>query len=165
MTTSQKRIPLAMRIENKTAGQHHWDESQADSPPSAARSAMMRKVKSKNTSPEIAVRSLVHALGYRFRLHRRDLAGTPDLVFPGKRKVIFVNGCFWHRHPKCKKASTPKTRSAFWERKFAANLARDEQNLAALKADGWTVLTIWECEVRDERILRAVLNEFLKSSL
>jgi DNA mismatch endonuclease (patch repair protein) len=134
---------------------------QDNAPPSALRSSLMAKVKSKNTKPELAVRSAAHRLGYRFRLHKKDLPGTPDIVFSQKRKVIFVHGCFWHRHPGCRKASTPKTRAAFWNEKFEANIARDQRNVTALEADGWQVLTLWECEVRDENILRSKLKMFL----
>lgn len=109
----------------------------------------MAKIGGKHTAPELAVRRLVHAMGYRFRLHRRDLPGSPDLVFPRLRAVVFVHGCFWHRHRGCAKASVPKTRRAFWTAKFAANVARDVRAERRLRALGWRVLTVWECEVKD----------------
>lgn len=125
----------------------------------------MSRVRSKNTGPELAVRRLVHALGYRFRLHRRDLPGTPDLVFPGRRKVIFVHGCFWHRHPDpdCKLARMPKSRQEFWGPKLEANRARDLRHEAALTDTGWGVMTIWECELRDAASLENRIRTFLDS--
>lgn len=123
----------------------------------------MARVRGKHTKPEIAVRKMAHALGYRFRLHRRNLPGTPDLVFPGRRKAIFVHGCFWHRHENCPRCTTPKTRAVFWNDKFAANMARDARNRCALEGAGWTVLTVWECETLDTGALKATLAEFLAS--
>ena len=113
------------------------------------RSWNMSQIKGKDTKPEILVRSLVHRMGYRFRLHRKDLPGRPDLVFPGRRKVIFVHGCFWHRHEGCKLAYTPKSRVDFWNAKFKANVERDRRNLQDLKAAGWQVIVIWQCETKD----------------
>nr|WP_323873615.1 DNA mismatch endonuclease Vsr [Roseomonas mucosa] len=123
----------------------------------------MSRVAQKNTKPEMIVRSLAHGLGYRFRLHRSDLPGTPDIVFPRLRKAIFVHGCFWHRHPGCRLASTPKSRPEFWEPKFRANVERDHRKEEQLRKAGWDVETIWECETRDpgrlmER-LKATLSE------
>jgi DNA mismatch endonuclease (patch repair protein) len=115
----------------------------------AERSELMSRVRQKNTKPEIVVRQLLHGMGYRFRLHYRELPGTPDVVFPGLRKAIFVHGCFWHRHPGCRRASTPKTRGDFWQSKFAANQARDARKIAELEALGWTTIVVWECEIRD----------------
>ncbi|MEE1266360.1 MAG: very short patch repair endonuclease [Akkermansia sp.] len=105
--------------------------------------------KSRDTKPEIQVRKLLHSLGYRFRIQRKDLPGKPDIVLPKYRTAIFVNGCFWHRHAGCKLASNPSTNSEFWEKKFAANVERDNRNYAALKEQGWNVLIIWECEVKE----------------
>lgn len=121
----------------------------------------MRRVKGKDTKPELVVRKLLHQLGYRFRLHRKDLAGRPDIVLPKYRTAIFVHGCFWHRHPGCRKASTPKTREEFWNAKFEANIARDAQNLADLQADGWTVLIVWECQTKSIDDLRTRLAKQL----
>lgn len=129
-----------------------------------AKSAAMAKIGPKNSKPETVVRRMAHALGYRFRLHRRDLPGTPDLVFPSKRKVIFVHGCFWHRHEGCKWATTPKTRVEYWSRKFEENIARDRKQADALKSSGWEVLTIWECETRDHERLLKTLDSFLGAS-
>lgn len=123
------------------------------------RSALMRSVRQQNTTPETRVRSVAHRLGYRFRLHRRDLPGTPDIVFPGRRTCIFVHGCFWHRHAGCRLATTPKTRSAFWKSKFRANVVRDRRKLADLQAVGWCVGIIWECEARDPQIIVDRLHE------
>ena len=125
------------------------------------RSAIMSRIRGKNTKPELVVRRLAHAMGYRFRLHRRDLPGSPDLVFPGRRKVVFVHGCFWHRHEGCRKTTTPKTRAEFWAKKFARNVERDAENHAALKEKGWDHLVVWECETTDLDALALRLREFL----
>jgi len=128
---------------------------------SRARSELMRRVQGKHTKPEIAVRRVAHALGYRFRLHRRDLPGRPDIVFASRRKVIFVHGCFWHRHSECRRASTPTTRRDFWEAKFARNVARDTRKERELREAGWGVLVIWECETRDLQFVAERLRNFL----
>lgn len=121
----------------------------------ARRSWLMSRVRSKNTSPEMRVRRAAHRRGLRFRLHRRDLPGSPDLVFPKYRLAVFVHGCFWHRHPGCRKASQPKSRSEYWREKFEANVARDSRVQAELGASGWLVVTIWECEAKgDEQVDR-----------
>jgi DNA mismatch endonuclease Vsr len=112
-----------------------------------ARRRNMAAIKPKDTKPELAVRRLLHAAGYRYRLHRRDLPGCPDIVFPGRRCVIDVRGCFWHRHT-CANAVLPKSRAEWWAEKLASNVARDQSNRAALEAAGWRVMIIWECEVR-----------------
>lgn len=117
---------------------------------SKQRSVLMAGIRSRNTAPELAVRRIAHRMGLRFRLHRKDIPGCPDLVFPKHRLVIFVHGCFWHRHQGCKYAYTPKSRIEFWAKKFASNVARDARQEAALKALGWQVLVIWECETKDE---------------
>ena len=128
---------------------------------SSARSALMAKVKGKDTAPELVVRRTVHAMGYRYRLHRRDLPGSPDLVFPSRKKAIFVHGCFWHRHNGCSKTTTPKTRIRFWNSKFEANIARDRRSVAALRDLGWKTLVLWECGVYDTHRLRKQLRKFL----
>jgi len=110
------------------------------------RSWNMGRIKGRDTAPERAVRSIVHQLGYRFRLHRVDLPGRPDLALPRLRTVLFVHGCFWHRHRGCKYAYSPKSNLAFWEAKFAKNRLRDKQVRRLLKKDGWRVLVVWECE-------------------
>ena len=115
---------------------------------SKRRSELMAGIRTRDTAPELAVRRIAHRMGWRFRLHRKDLPGRPDLVFPRHRLVVFVHGCFWHRHEGCRYASTPKSRIAFWTEKFATNVARDARQEAALSALGWRVLVIWECESR-----------------
>ncbi len=126
------------------------------------RSANMRAIGSKDTIPELAVRRAVNALGYRFRLHRRDLPGKPDLVFPRLRKIIFVHGCFWHQHPVCREGRIPASRHAYWVPKLARTVERDAEHLAGLDAMGWHVLTIWECETVDRERLTDQLAEFLR---
>lgn len=124
------------------------------------RSRLMSRVRGKDTKPEMVVRRLVHSLGYRFRLHRRDLPGSPDLVFLGRRKVIFVHGCYWHRHH-CRKATMPKSNMAFWAEKFDRNVRRDHENRRELELDGWEVLVIWQCETENTIQLTRTLNQFL----
>ena len=116
------------------------------------RSWNMSRIRSKDTTPERIVRSFLHRNGFRFRLHVKDLPGTPDIVLPKYKTVIEVRGCYWHRHPGCKYAYAPKTRVEFWSRKFAENVARDKKTEQALKKLGWRVIVIWECEV--EGIIR-----------
>lgn len=114
------------------------------------RSEIMRRVRSKGTRPEMAVRKALHALGYRFRLYGTKLPGSPDIVFPSRKTVIFVHGCFWHRHSKCSRATTPKTRTEYWQEKFVKNVARDIAVQASLAAIGWKVHVIWECELKKD---------------
>ena len=121
----------------------------------------MAAVHSKNTRPEMLVRKIVHRLGYRYRLHSAKLPGRPDLVFAGRQKVVFVHGCFWHRHPGCRYASSPKTRIDFWESKFQANVARDERTNRELEQAGWKVFTVWQCELKEPEKLAVRLDEFL----
>ena len=127
----------------------------------ARRSAIMRAVRSRDTGPERSVRKLLHALGYRFRLHRKDLPGKPDIVFPGRRKVIFVHGCFWHRHKGCRWTTTPKSNVAFWTEKFEANVRRDRKNARDLRRAGWGVMVIWQCQAADTEKLARRLRRFL----
>ncbi|WP_341990189.1 DNA mismatch endonuclease Vsr [Azorhizobium sp. AG788] len=127
----------------------------------ARRSAMMAGIRGKDTRPELAVRKAAHALGYRFRLHRRDLPGTPDLVFPRLRKIILVHGCYWHRHPGCKFAYKPKSNPDFWMTKFEKNQARDQKTLFELVERGWAPLVVWECETKDSKILSARIASHL----
>lgn len=124
------------------------------------RSANMRAIRSKGMKPELAVRSLVHRLGYRFRLHRKDLPGKPDLVFGPRRKVIFVHGCFWHCH-NCKVAHDPKSNRDYWGPKLERNKLRDGENLRALLSGGWQSLVIWECELCDPSALCERISKFL----
>jgi DNA mismatch endonuclease (patch repair protein) len=116
------------------------------------RSARMALVRSRDTKPEMRVRRLVHSLGYRYRLHRRDLPGTPDLVFPARRKAIFVHGCFWHRHDCAMGDRLPKSRVRFWSAKIAENIQRDRRNLTKLRRLGWKALIVWECQTRGQAL-------------
>ena len=127
----------------------------------AQRSALMARIRGKDTTPERLVRSLVHGLGYRFRLHRRNLPGSPDLVLPRLRTAIFVHGCFWHRHSGCRFATMPSTRLRFWKEKFDRNVHRDRRSAAALRRLGWSVITVWECELRHPERTRARLGRLL----
>lgn len=128
----------------------------------AQRHKNMSAIKGKNTKPEMIVRSLVHSMGYRYRLHRKDLPGKPDMVFPKRKKVIFVHGCFWHIHS-CRYGQVkPRTNADFWEQKRQSNVARDVQNVEKLEQLGWRVLTIWECEVKDVNPLSKKITEFLE---
>jgi DNA mismatch endonuclease, patch repair protein len=120
----------------------------------------MSRVRGKDTVPELIVRRMVHAEGYRYRLHRKGLPGKPDLVFPGRRKAVFVHGCFWHGHG-CKIGRLPKSRSEYWEPKIARNRERDAQNRAELESLGWQVLTVWQCETKDADTLKRRTGEFL----
>ena len=130
---------------------------------SERRSALMSKVRGKNTTPEIVVRKLAHRLGFRFRLHRRDLPGSPDIVFPSRRAVIFVHGCFWHGH-ECSKGRLPKSNQAFWSEKIERNKERDGQNARALRRLGWRVLAIWQCELKDAARVERRLVRFLSTT-
>lgn len=120
------------------------------------RSANMARITGRNTKPELAVRKMLHAAGYRYRLHDRKLPGTPDLVLPGRKKVIFVHGCFWHMHDCPRGGSTPKTNAAFWQEKRLRNVKRDEMQMEELAALGWSAAIVWECETKD-------LDEMLRS--
>ncbi|WP_034754349.1 very short patch repair endonuclease [Janthinobacterium lividum] len=124
---------------------------------SATRSRMMSGIQSKNTKPEMVVRRYLHALGFRYRLHARDLPGSPDLVLPKYRVVIFVHGCFWHQHAGCRFATQPASNVERWKTKFQSNLERDAKNLAALQAAGWHVFVVWECELKREPLGRLEL--------
>lgn len=125
------------------------------------RSGIMARVHSRDTRPEMFVRRLVFSLGYRYRLHAKDLPGRPDLVFRGRRKVIFVHGCFWHRHSKCALARLPKSRQEFWIPKLEGNRERDEKNIADLRRNGWRAMTIWECELTRADRLEKRIRRFL----
>lgn len=122
----------------------------------AVRSRMMSGIRGKDTKPEMHVRRALFAAGYRFRLHRRDLPGAPDIVLPGRRVAIFAHGCFWHMHQGCKNAKLPSTRPDFWREKLEANVHRDQRNIEALLAQGWRVLTVWECATRDQETLASL---------
>ena len=126
------------------------------------RSAQMARVRSTNTKPELLVRSLVHRLGFRFSLHRADLPGKPDIVLTRHKKIIFVHGCFWHRHANCRRMSVPATNVTFWKAKFLANIERDRRNRRRLQRLGWKVLIVWECDTRTAAAERKV-RRFLDS--
>ena len=128
---------------------------------SEQRSRNMSAIKSKNTKPEIKVRKVLHSMGYRFRLHSKDLPGSPDIVLPKYKTVIFVHGCFWHRHENCKYASHPKTRKEFWENKFKANVKRDKEIQEKIKNIGWQSVVIWECETKNIDDLKEKLIDFI----
>ncbi|WP_429363009.1 very short patch repair endonuclease [Paraburkholderia sp. MM5496-R1] len=127
-----------------------------------ARSELMARIRSKDTKPELAVRSILHRLGFRFRLHRKDLPGRPDIVLPKYRKIILVQGCFWHGHT-CRLASKPKSNQVYWARKILSNQERDRRTLASLKDAGWSVLELWECEIRAGRGLIERLVDFMQA--
>lgn len=121
---------------------------------------MMSRIRSKNTKPELAVRSMLHRMGYRFRLHRRDLPGCPDIVLPKYKTVIFVHGCFWHQHPGCKYAYNPKSRKAFWQKKFKQNVERHKRVRKELTKLGWKVIVIWECQIKNlNKVIRSICHE------
>jgi DNA mismatch endonuclease (patch repair protein) len=128
----------------------------------AQRSWIMSRVRSQGTKPELVVRSLAHRLGYRFRLYRKDLPGAPDLTFSSRAKVIFVHGCFWHGHPCKRGARLPKTNPAYWLKKIARNKERDRNHRRRLRQLGWSVLVLWECQLRDQQKLALRLSRFLK---
>jgi len=127
------------------------------------RSEIMRAIKSMNTSPELYVRRLLHKNGYRYRLHCRDLPGRPDIVFPSRKKIIFIHGCFWHGHKCARGDRLPKTNREYWRKKISRNNQRDIEHIEALKQEGWRVLVIWECELKKEKLLLDRLAEFLES--
>jgi len=120
------------------------------------RSWNMSRIRSRDTKPEMVVRRLLHSLGHRYRLHRKGLPGKPDIVLPKYRTVIFVHGCFWHRHPGCKYAYTPKSRLEFWNKKFDENVRRDRENKKALRKLGWKVIVVWECEINTVNLQKKI---------
>jgi DNA mismatch endonuclease (patch repair protein) len=127
------------------------------------RSQMMSRVKNANTQPELKVRKILHGLGFRFRLHGKKLPGRPDIVLPRWRTVVFVHGCFWHRHPGCSRASTPSCKVQFWRKKFDANVKRDEAARKQLDALGWRVLVVWQCELSQPRALSLRLARSIRA--
>ena len=133
----------------------------ADRFSAAVRSRMMASIKGKDTKPEMLVRRLLHSMGYRFRLHRKDLSGTPDITLPGRRSIIFVHGCFWHQHAGCRFAAMPASRRSFWKNKLDANSQRDRRALACLRRDGWKATVVWECQTRNPVALERRLRKFL----
>ena len=124
------------------------------------RSWLMSRVKGRDTTPELAVRSMLHALGYRYRLYRKDLPGKPDIVFGPRKKVVFIHGCFWHGH-NCRKGRLPKSNAAFWGSKIDTNKKRDRKRLTQLRALGWKVLVIWQCQLKDPLAVRRRIVDFL----
>ena len=123
----------------------------------------MSRIRGKDTKPELRVRSQLHRMGYRFRLHRKDLPGRPDIVLPKYDTVIFVHGCFWHRHKGCGACYTPKTRPEFWKKKFGGNIRRDRTNINLLRKQGWKVLIIWECETDSDGKLQKLIASRMRS--
>lgn len=121
----------------------------------------MSRIRSKDTKPEIAVRSLLHSMGFRFRLHKGELPGNPDIVLSRLKTVVFIHGCFWHRHKGCRDNSNPATNSEFWQAKFQRNVARDKRNASALRRLGWKVITVWECELKKPSKLESRLRRLL----
>ena len=157
------RLAYLADAQPEEAPAHNHHRAMTDIVDPDKRSEIMSRIRGRDTEPEMIVRRIAHGLGFRFRLHRRDLPGSPDLVLPRYRAVIMVHGCFWHRHPGCKYASSPKTRVRFWEGKFEGNVVRDRRNETALLELGWRVMVVWECETKDrdavaERII-AYLGE------
>ena len=129
------------------------------------RSWLMSRVRSKNTTAELRVRRVAHACGLRYRLHRRDLPGTPDMLFPRRRIALFVHGCFWRRHPGCPKSSSPKSRVEYWKEKFDRNVRHDQQSAARLESLGWSVYVIWECETKNQVLLSCRLSEIFRIAI
>jgi DNA mismatch endonuclease (patch repair protein) len=126
------------------------------------RSELMSSVRTANTKPELAVRSLLHGLGYRFRLHRKDLPGKPDIVLPKHHAVVQVNGCFWHHHKECNKSKMPESNKVFWQQKIANTVKRDKLNKRLLRQLGWRTLTVWECETFKTKVLKRRLQRFIE---
>lgn len=127
------------------------------------RSLIMSKIKGKDTKPEKIVRSILHRMGYRFRLHRKDLPGNPDIVLSKHKKVIFVHGCFWHGHKDCPRAKRPSTNKKFWNEKLTKNIDRDKKNQEKLQQAGWTPLVIWQCQIKEDQGIKEKLSEFFSS--
>lgn len=150
---------MSRKRNNKVRGSRPLGSTDVLSP--EQRSKCMSRIRAKNTSPEIVVRRLAHRLGFRFVLHQRDLPGTPDLVFSRYRKIIFVHGCFWHRHTCRFGRPKPKQHAAFWARKLKGNVERDKINLRELRKQGWKVMTVWECQTTDPSGLSLKLATFL----
>jgi DNA mismatch endonuclease, patch repair protein len=132
-----------------------------DTVPADKRSEIMRRITSKDTKPEIIVRRIVHSLGFRYRLHKKELPGKPDLVFSKRRKLMFVHGCFWHQHDGCKSSHIPKTRRSYWKPKLNRTVFRDRENQAKLRELDWDILVIWECEVREVQQIAKKIIAFL----
>lgn len=162
MTLSRRFCVAANRFLSLLAIRHgHFIPCAMDKLSPEQRSRNMAQVKGKNTKPEKLVRSLLHCMGYRFRLHDKQLPGKPDIVMPKYKAVVFVHGCFWHGHEGCKRASIPATRPEFWEQKISGNKERDSRNIAALENLGYRCLIVWQCELKDMELLKQRLSYFL----
>ncbi len=154
--------PESSRMKTISVFSEEWRNGRTmDHVSTEKRSEIMRKIKSKDTTPEMTVRRLLHSMGHRYRLHRKELPGKPDIVFISKKKAIFVHGCFWHRHRGCKWTTTPKTRVFFWKNKFESNIERDRKAVEDLEASGWDVLIVWQCQTGDVESLKETLQGFL----
>jgi len=129
------------------------------------RSWNMSRIRSKNTKPELVIRSMLHVMGFRFRLHRKNLPGNPDIVLPKYKTVIFVHGCFWHRHKNCKRCTIPKTNFEYWNSKFQKNVIKDQKNRAELIKLGWNVITIWECQTNNADTIQKISNQIFKKNV
>jgi DNA mismatch endonuclease (patch repair protein) len=161
-TTLTTPVPVA--VQGRLAdGASALEMPRFDKLDAAGRSALMATIRKTNTKPELLVRRAVHAMGYRFRLHRRDLPGTPDLVFPGPRKVIFVHGCFWHRHDCAAGRKVPSKNLHYWQPKFARTRERDRRTAEQLEAAGWKSLVVWECQLVDKGGFERAVRAFLRS--
>ncbi|MGZ8910679.1 MAG: very short patch repair endonuclease [Methylococcaceae bacterium] len=125
------------------------------------RSWMMARIRSQNTAPEIKLRKLIFSMGFRYRLHYKGLPGRPDIIFPGKKKVIFMHGCFWHGHPNCRASKLPQTRKDFWESKIHTNKERDKRNIMELEKLNWKVLVVWQCELKNLSNIQEIIRLFL----
>lgn len=158
---SKRRVPINVL---RTAKSVRSGKVMADRLSPQGRSALMSRIGAKNTKPEMAVRRMLHALGYRYVLHDKRLPGTPDLVFPARRKAVFVHGCFWHGHS-CGRGFRPSSNAEFWSAKIDGNRARDRRNVRALRTQGWRALTVWECGLHPKAMdaLRRRLVTFLES--
>ena len=132
-----------------------------DSVSSSLRSEIMSRIRSSDTRPEMQIRRLLHRLGYRYALHRRDLPGVPDLVFPSRKKIVFIQGCFWHQHKGCIDGRIPKSRVSYWKPKLLRNVERDRLNISKLRRSGWGVMLAWECEAANPETVRKRLTRFL----
>ena len=158
-----RRLPRSMRSDPSILTHVMSTHGSLDTLSPQARRERMSRVRATNTKPELRVRRIVHALGYRYRLHGADLPGKPDLVFRSARKVIFVHGCFWHRHPGCSRNRLPKSpeRRAFWRSKLNGNASRDQSNQDRLQGNGWSVLVIWECETKNVDLVTQRVEDFM----
>lgn len=149
-------------VRSTNRGRFRRDILMADHMSHRQRRALMARIRQRDTRPELRVRHLVHRMGFRYRLHRRDLPGTPDLTFPRLAKVILVHGCFWHQHD-CPRGSRPKSNTEFWDAKLQKNILRDQNNISLLRRQGWSVMVVWECETRDLENLQSRLRAFLSA--